>query len=87
MTAIEDMHALLFKRKNDQLRYCRRRLSKKLMVSDYHILYTKGWAANAAQAITHQQCYGEALSHRAMLYSRQKKLPLGKKTLITTVRL
>ena len=52
----------IIRKKNDQLRYCMRRLSKKLTVNDYHILYTKGWAANAAQAITHQQCYGRLIS-------------------------
>jgi len=33
------------------------------------------WTANAAQTIIHHQCYMRALSHWAMLYPRQKKLP------------
>ena len=64
------MRAILFERKMINQGTAGDAFQKKLTVNDYR---------NAAQAITRHQRYRRALSHRAMLYPRQKKLPLGKK--------
>ena len=66
----------IIQKKNDQLRYCRRRLSKKLKVNDYqisYIIFRKGWGSKCGSNYNFPAMLQEALSHRAMYAILQAK--------------